>query len=628
VATLQDAAINLAKQLGIQKEVIFGFVNDHGRLPGNIGELEAWGNTPDRIYGVRRRQPNGAWTPITPGPTPGLSPEARAGWANHNITNAEDSELYPWLMTTQYNPETMGGNFSAQGNPGGGGGGGGSGRYSTKNGPKTLDEMTSELRTAGYPGPWDAAKVAEAYARTTGGPVSDAAGNSSDGTPGSGNGLGSLLDGVGLANTNQDNRLTKLNDAQVDQIRSQIKLAENGDARAQQQLDALIEQIGDQRFDKNRADDLNRWLDMQKMAQQGDQFQQTRYDNRLSGERSLYSNLAQNLLNASVQLGSRPEDYFKYNAMTSGGKDIFQQMFSNDAIPAFSAPTGQLKSGNIADLMNQIGMTGVPGGWTTGGGPKNVPGMGNPGGALNPASEANWMAQRPSVFQPTPMPDIPFMPAVSVPRDQGRAAARNILGGYQDYIKKLGVPYLGQDDQRLIDYYKTQSGLSDSAARSVAKLAADYYKTNGTPIPENILAGHIVNALGQHRSPNPSRQAGESAERDYWNTVRQSGQPYLPANDPRTIDVWRRQGLNPDQARWGSGQAGEFAGANGYPLTGTDLGDVIERARRRGYGGMQSGGGAGWESAPTAPGMPGSDPGMMMNMRGRGRGRQPEQFQL
>jgi hypothetical protein len=56
VYRVEQAAQQLATQLGIQKEVIYGFFNDNGRFPGSLQELETWGNTPDRIYGIRRRQ--------------------------------------------------------------------------------------------------------------------------------------------------------------------------------------------------------------------------------------------------------------------------------------------------------------------------------------------------------------------------------------------------------------------------------------------------------------------------------------------------------------------------------------------------------------------------------------------
>jgi len=57
---------------------------------------------------------------------------------------------------------------------------GGAGTYQTINGPKTLQQMESELRAAGWPGGED---VATAYARTTGGAVTPPAGGTLPGTP-------------------------------------------------------------------------------------------------------------------------------------------------------------------------------------------------------------------------------------------------------------------------------------------------------------------------------------------------------------------------------------------------------------------------------------------------------------
>lgn len=598
MATLQDAAIQLANQLGIPREALFGFVNDHGRLPRDLGELNDWGNTPDQSYGLRRRQPDGSWTPIMPGPNPNranLPPGTADGTSGAwGITNAVDSQLYPWFQTTPYVPGAMGGfggGMGAMGTDSSGGapgGGTGTGRYSTTNGPKTLPEMQQELRTAGYPGPFDDQSVIEAYARTTKGPVSGAGGQS-DGSPGSAGGLGPLLDAAGYGNTRQDARDQALNDARVKDITDRLALAKNEDERAALQQELNQQLAADSRYDANRNSDLNRWLETQKQAQQGQQYEEGRYDTRLSSERNLYSDLAQNLLNASVTLGSRPEDYFKYNQMLSGGKDIFGQLFGGEATPAFSAPTGQIKSGNIGDLVNRLGMPGVPGGWTTGGGPGGVPGMGGPGGALNPASEANWMQNRPSVFQYQPQPDIPLMPPVSDPRQQARAGASAVLGNYADYIKKLGVPFLQQDDPRLLDYYKSHTGLDDAGARYVAQKASDYYKVNGVPIPENLLAGHITEAIGQQRSPNPGAQGARQVQGAYWNQVGQSGQPYLPAGDPRSIGAFASAGgMTPDQAAWGSNTAGGFAGSTGYPATGSTLADIIERARRQPYTAQQT----------------------------------------
>lgn len=589
--TLQEAADQLAAQLRIQKEVIYGFVRNKGRLPSNIGELEAWGNDPsNNAYGIRRRDEQGGWHPIVPGPNPmraglpeGTADGTRGAWG---ITNEEDSALLPWQINQPFIPGAMGG-FSGGGAPGMmSAQSAGSGRYSTKNGPKSLQDMQSELRTAGYPGPFDDQSVIEAYARTTQGPVSGANGQSSNGTPGSASGLGPLLDAAVYGNTRQDDRDQALNDARVKDILDRLMLAKNEDERAALQQELNQQLAADARYDSNRNSDLNRWLETQKMAQQGQQFEEGRYDTRLNNERNLYSTLGQNLLNASVTLGSRPEDYYKYNQMLSGGKDLLGQLFSDEAIPAFSAPTGEIRSGNIGNLLQQLGMPGIPGGWTTGGGAGNVPGMGAPGGALNPASEANWMQNRPSIFQFQPQPDIPFMPPVSDPRQQARAGASSVLKDYDAYIKGLGVPFLQQDDPRLIDYYKTRTGLDDNAARYVAQKSADYYKVNGVPIPENILAGHITEALGQQRSPNPGRAGAQTVERNYWNQVGQSGQSYLPAGDPRSIGAFGSAGgMSPGQARWGSGQAGEFAGSAGYPATGGDLGSIIERARRQPYTG-------------------------------------------
>jgi hypothetical protein len=86
----------------------------------------------------------------------------------------------------------------ARGMPGGGGGGGGQ-VYNTPNGPKTLDQMISELRVAGYGGPWDPGTVVEVYNRTAGG----GAGGGGGGGGGGGYDWGSLWNALMGSNREQ-----------------------------------------------------------------------------------------------------------------------------------------------------------------------------------------------------------------------------------------------------------------------------------------------------------------------------------------------------------------------------------------------------------------------------------------
>lgn len=96
---IKTEATEIARRLNVVKEVIFGYFNETGHYPMNVQELEAWGSKPDPNYGIVRRQPNGAWNPITQGMlTPGKTDLDRGGFrqgndTGHRINNAEDSDI-------------------------------------------------------------------------------------------------------------------------------------------------------------------------------------------------------------------------------------------------------------------------------------------------------------------------------------------------------------------------------------------------------------------------------------------------------------------------------------------------------------------------------------------------------
>lgn len=64
-----------------------------------------------------------------------------------------------------------------------GGTAGGSATYPTPNGPRSIAQMTTELKAAGYPGPWDDTSVIAAYNRTAGGGVTPGEGTTPTPTP-------------------------------------------------------------------------------------------------------------------------------------------------------------------------------------------------------------------------------------------------------------------------------------------------------------------------------------------------------------------------------------------------------------------------------------------------------------
>lgn len=518
---LKAQADQLAHQIGVPNEIIYAYFNRYAHFPQSIAELEAFGNEVDPTYGVRRRSESGAWTPIMPGVTPGKSP-TDPGF-KHVITNNVDSQieafqqvnadgsLFGGSWSPEYNaahPElagqsgfgtsmaaaaaapatggerwnTMSGDGSGPspqdianaaalqdwqkrqveqsngwpvGSLGGGAGAAapaapsapaapgaapssGGGTFTTRNGPKTIQQMTDELRAAGYSGPTDDQSIVDTYARTTGQVTAPSGASSGAPSPGS-QGLGPLLDGVGYKNT-QDFELRKAEtDAKIKDLLERLKLAQNDDQRAQILQDFNIQAAIDARYDKNRAGDLDR-----------------------------YSALSQSLLKNAVDLGSRPEDYFKYSQYLAGGKDIFAQLYGNAPRPAFSEPTGPIRSGTISGLMNQIGM---------------------------PAA-----------------PNLPFQSNDPDPRVSARLAVPRIKAGYEAALKAAGVSYLSAGDPRLVAVFKTAGDLDDAGAAEVARKNADYFQANRTSVPDDVMAGFIADAKARRVAQAPPVQATPQAQ--------------------------------------------------------------------------------------------------------------------
>src|SRR5215831_7814641 len=83
------------------------------------------------------------------------------------------------------------------------------------------------------------------------------------------------------------------------------------------------------------------------------------------GERKLYSDLAQNLLSTAASLRG-PRNYAQFNQYTSGGRDLFSQLFGSQPRADFSAPTGQIEPMTLASLAQDLGFRTIPGAPSTG----------------------------------------------------------------------------------------------------------------------------------------------------------------------------------------------------------------------------------------------------------------------
>lgn len=527
VARVEQVLQAFAGKLGVDKEYVYAFFNHTGHLPQTLDEFQTFLNDPNNNpYHVQRRDPNtGALTAIRPGVTPGKS--ATDPGFNHRITNAEDSaverfqqvdpngNIWGGSFDPAYNaahPELAGrsGSDTAQMMMDAAGGRGPTMRTQsmTPNGERSVDQMRQELANAGYNGPQDDASITDAYNRTSGAAQNGGSGGGggSAGGGGQGGGFGPLLDAAG--------RLSS----------ADFGLRDNADKRAQRDQDFNQQNARDTRYDRNRNSDLDRW-------QQGDQFDQ-----------SLYSNLAQNLLKSSVELGAQPRDYFKLNQMQSGGRDIFQQLFGDQPRTESGGFTGgEPESGNISDVLGKLGVTAMP---------------------------------------HSQMPNLPFQAPNTDYRQQAQNATGQLKSAYQGLIKQLGVPYLSWDDPRLLKVYQDVTGLDETGARRVSQAASDYSRDVGGVIPDNLLSQHIADAYSGGTNTNPGMNRAQNVNSAYGNASNAAGQ-WLGPQDPRTTNiVGNLGGLNPAQAGAAAQAGHDWAGASGYAPTATDTMGMIERARR------------------------------------------------
>ncbi len=582
-------AEELARRLNVQKEVIFGFFNETGHFPTSIGELEAWGNKPDPKYGFRRRQSDGSWVPLMQGMrTPGKTDQDVGGFAGHYLNNAEDSDIQRFQQVDA-NGNVFGGSWDPAVNaqhpewagktgtdtafsiapsaPGGGGSGGASGA------PSPADYLTGG----------------------TGGPLDD-------------------LIRAGLYGNEQEFQLKKNADQRAQNAQDFAQQSSRDaryDALRQAELNRYDQnrQFDLGRYDQNTQNALNRYenrrtteegrLDSRlNQALQNQQFQQGRFDTRLANDRSLYSSLAQNLLNGAVQLGARPRDYFKYNQMLSGGRDIMQQLFGDQPVADFSGFTGGApEAGRISDLMGALGMRQVPGAGQSGLDAERsflanqgITPMGS-SDFVGPAAdqrEQGWMDGRagPAPYvgpEPyTPPPDLPMMPSVTDYRTIANGAADRLIQGFPGLLQRNGASGMSANDPRLLAFYQSQTGLSEPASRYVAEKAADYYRVNGQTIPSSILAGWINEARNIDFNTDPQRNQAGALIRAYQDETNARGGQYPGATDPRTLAMYEGiGGFAPADALDASRRTSQLAAQLGRAPTASELLGQLGQARAR-----------------------------------------------
>lgn len=335
VARVERVLQDFAAKRGVDKEYVYAFFNYRHHLPQTLQEFQDFLNDPNtNPYHIQRRDPTtGALQYVHPGPTPGKTDQERAGFTvggGHNITNAEDTQVQRFapvdangnIFTGSWDPEYNRTHFDAQGQP-----------------LAAAQAQTQRTAAAGNPGnpyppgsalaaTWDSANPPPGQEGTptpqTGAPAAPGGPTTGAGaTPGVGtgaptsSGLGPLIDAAAEGNTR---RLQ----AEIDDALRRYAIARNQEER-------------------NQA-----YLDLQRWKQELDKIQ---------GQQKTVADMAAAILSSATTLGSRPADYVQANRITSGGRDILDQISGKGGpVAAFGAPTGQVQPGSIWDLLGRLGL--------------------------------------------------------------------------------------------------------------------------------------------------------------------------------------------------------------------------------------------------------------------------------
>jgi hypothetical protein len=282
--------------------------------------------------------------------------------------------------------------------------GGGGAVYQTKNGPRTVQQMEAELYAVGWGGPVGGTggpgAIANAYARTTGGPVTEMAGQN-----------------YGAAAQNQMLPVNPQTGQQMDEATAEAYrrylqwLSQSGADQYQLQLDRLGLERDRLSLDREKAAtdmQLARNADARAEAmlriQQADQalrenqfkqqqleFEKTLTQRQTEFRQTQYSDLAKTLLQGAASLRG-PRDWMQYAEFTGGGRNLYDQLYGSEGTPAFGGERGPSPAINVGDVMNSLGFIG--GNPPTSQAPQNVPLPHQ----INPAS---WDTMAPAARQLT-----------------------------------------------------------------------------------------------------------------------------------------------------------------------------------------------------------------------------------
>lgn len=316
-----------AARLGIPKEIIRQYWSDTAHLPQTLDELKAWGMKPDREYGqIRYDQATGQWHPLGTGPTPGKTDQERGGFPHFINNNVGDAQRFQQVDASgnifggSWDPAFNAAHFDAQGRPIGGAPAGGVQRSASAN----------PYAGTPYEGAWEQANPSGQPLGT--GPTTP--GTSPGATPPSPS--AAYPPGVDPGSLPGADARRAIVDANA--------------YGTQQELQARIDQaIRDYALARTQEQRNQAYLDLQRW--------QTEL-NKIQSQQKTVTDMATALLSAATTLGSRPQDYVKFNQAVSGGTDILDQITGKASpVAAFGGVNGQIQPGSVWDLLGRMGLS-------------------------------------------------------------------------------------------------------------------------------------------------------------------------------------------------------------------------------------------------------------------------------
>jgi hypothetical protein len=150
----------------------------------------------------------------------------------------------------------------------------------------------------------------------------------------------------------------------------------------------------------------------------------------------------------------------------------------------------------------------------------------------------------------------------------GGAVAVNGWNALTANATKLGLPQpTGQDAVNLL---MSAFGMSQAQALELNQHNRDWYTSgagNVDPARMEVDANQILQRDHYSQLQTPQARAQQTTN-DYYNVLRQTGAPYLSADDPRLLNIYQTdQNLRPDEALYQTRKSADTYRATGRPIT-------------------------------------------------------------